>query len=388
MSVALAYGLGPAGSAPLDSHIVREGQYWVRTISGAIDPSATGRLLVETVGAIAMRGDNSNRISYTFKARVKASDQSAAEAVLRRFQVRSGSQAGAAYLVLQGAPGISEDLELSVSTPRALRQVTVSTRGGSVQASRLDGDLDARTGGGAITVDEIQGSAEIQTGGGDIQVGSVGRALRCFSGGGTIRVQKAGGESWLETAGGEIFVHQAMAPVHAAAGGGNIRIDRVSGPVFASTAGGLIQVQQADGAVTAENSGGAIQVNAANGVECDSTGGTIRLRNVAGVVRASTNAGSILAELVPSRRMQDSTLSTRGGDITVLIPSNVPVTVLARNASGGTAGRIVSEFPQIHVRADAQPAGMPVVAEGSLDGGGPVLHVNVVGGMIYLRRKQ
>lgn len=388
MSVALAYGLGPAGSAQSDTHIVREGQYWVRTISGVINPSAATSLRVETVGAVAMRGDSSDRITYAFRARVKAGDQSAAEAMLRHFQVRSGIEAGSAYLVVQGGAAMSDESELSLSAPRALRQVTVSTRSGNVQASGLNGELDARTRGGHITVDEIQGSANIQTGGGDIQVGSVGGALRCFSGGGTIHVQKAGGESWLETAGGEIFVHQAMAPVHAAAGGGNIRIDRVSGPVFASTAGGLIQVEQADGAVTAENSGGAIQVNAANGVECDSTGGTIRLRNVAGVVRASTNAGSILAELLPGRRMQDSTLSTRAGDITVLIPSNVPVTVLAKNASGGTAGRIVSEFPEIPVRAGAQSAGMPVVAEGSLDGGGPVLHINVVGGTIYLRRKQ
>lgn len=386
--MALTYGLGASAGPQGDSRIAREGQYWVRTITGAMTLSPAARLRVETVGAVILQGDDSKRVAYTFKARVKAGDQSAAEAMLRRFQVNVGTQSAGAYVIVQGGGMLSEDSELSVSAPRGLRQASVMTRGGSVQAAGLDGELDARSAGGPITVDNIRGPADIQTGGGNIQVGSVGGALRCFSGGGTIRVQNAGGESWIETVGGEIFVHQAMATVHAAAGGGNIRIDRASGPVFASTAGGLIQVQEADGAVTAQSSGGAIQLNAANGVECDSTGGAIRLRNVAGVVHASTNAGSILAELVPGHRLQDSTLSTRAGDITVLIPSNVPVTVEARNTSGGAAGRIVSEFPEIHVRADTKSAGLPAMAEGSLDGGGPVLHINVVGGTIYLRRKQ
>ena len=135
--------------------------------------------------------------------------------------------------------------------------------------------------------------------------------------------------------GGRSSVHQAMAPVHATARG-NIRIDRVAGPVFASTAGGLIEVQQADGTVTAESSGGAIQVNAANGVQCDSAGGAIRLRNVVGPLHASTNAGSILAELLTGHRIQDSVLSTHAGDITVLIPSNFAVTVVAMNGSSGS----------------------------------------------------
>jgi DUF4097 and DUF4098 domain-containing protein YvlB len=203
-----------------------------------------------------------------------------------------------------------------------------------------------------------------------------------------IRVQSAGAESWFETAGGEILVHQVAGTVHASTAGGNIRIDRASGAVFARTAGGLIQVQQADGAVTAESSGGAIQVNAAKGVRCDSSGGAIRLRNVAGALRASTTAGSILAELLTGNRIQDSTLSTNAGDITVFISSNLPLTVLARNESGGTAGRIISDFPEIRVRGAGQSGGSPALAEGALNGGGPVLHVNVIGGTIYLRRQK
>jgi hypothetical protein len=179
-----------------------------------------------------------------------------------------------------------------------------------------------------------------------------------------------------------------MGPVHAATAGGNIRVDRALSTVFARTAAGLIQVQQADGAVTAESYGGAIQVNAANGVQCDSTGGPIRLRNVGGPLRASTASGSILAELLSGNRIENSTLSTNAGDITVFIASNLPLTVAARNESMGALGRIISDFPEIHVRPASQAGASPVVGEGALNGGGPVLHINVVGGTIYLRRQK
>jgi len=177
--------------------------------------------------------------------------------------------------------------------------------------------------------------------------------------------------------------------VQATTGGGNIRIERAASTVVARTAGGLIQVQQAGGPVTAESCGVTIQVNSSNGVRCESAGGAIRLRNVAGAVHAFANSGSIMAELVSEgsvsgHGMADSILSTNAGDITVLIPSNLALTIQAINESGGS-GRINSDFPQIRAQAASQRGG-PLVAEGALNGGGPLLRVNVTGGTIYLRR--
>jgi len=346
------------------------------------------RFRLDTVGSVVLHGEAGDRAVYALKARVRAKDARDAEALLRQFDVRTKTQGPWGYLTVAPSRRISEAPELSLTVPRRLRQILVETRGGDVQASNLDGEIEARSAGGQINVDGIKGRCELRTGGGDIQVGSVGGSVRCYSGGGIIRVQSAGGESWFETAGGEIFIHQSSGPVHAATAGGNIRIDRALAAVFARTAAGLIQVQQADGTVTAESYGGAIQVNAANGVRCDSAGGPIRLRNVAGPLRASTAAGSILAELLPGNRIEDSTLSTNAGDITVFIASNLPVTVAARNDSAGTLARIISDFPEIHVKALSQPGSSRVVADGALNGGGPVLRINVVGGTIYLRRQK
>jgi hypothetical protein len=384
ISIVCVAAMSPGASA----QITREGRYWVETINGVATASPLDRFRLDTVGNVVLQGDNGEKVTYRLKLRVRARDAQEAQALLREFEVRPRSQNGFLRLTVTPPANISEGPELSVTVPRSLQQVWVETRGGNVQATDLDGELQARSAAGRMLVDRIRGKAEVRTGGGDIQVGEVGGAVRCYSGAGVIRVQSAGGESWLDTAGGEVFVHQAMGPVHASTAGGNIRIERASNTVFARTAAGLIEVQQADGAVTAESSAGAIQVNAANGVRCESASGTIRLRNVWGALRASTAAGSIMAELLSGNRIQDSTLSTNAGDITVFIASNIPLTVLARNDSGGATGRIISDFKEIRVKAGSEPGASPVMAEGALNGGGPVLRINVNGGTIYLRRQK
>ncbi len=373
--------------------ITREGRYWVQTINGVANATAMDRFRLDTVGSVVLQGDSSDKVTYKLKLRVKAKDAQEAEAVLREFEVRSKTMNGWLRVIVTppsniSASNISEGPELTLSVPRSLQQVWIETRGGNVQANDLDGELEARSAAGRVVVDRIKGRAQIRTGGGDIQVGDVGGTVRCYSGAGVIRVQSAGGESWFDTAGGEVFVHHAMGPVHASTAGGNIRIERASSTVFARTAAGLIEVQQADGTVTAESSAGGIQVNSANGVRCESSAGTIRLRNVGGTLRASTAVGSILAELLSGNRIQDSTFSTNAGDITVFIASTVPLTVLARNDSGGATGRIISDFPEIRIKPGSQPGASPVLAEGALNGGGPVLHINVNGGTIYLRRQK
>jgi hypothetical protein len=374
--------------AQTESAITRDGAYWVRTFQGAIDTSSSDRLRVETTGNMTLRGGATEQSTYTLKIRVRAGDAREAEAVLKQVSVKTGTEGGWAYLKVTPPRLGSSGLELTVTGPRALRDVWAETRGGDVQASDWDGDFEARSAGGKIAVDRIRGHSELRTAGGDIEVGNVSGPVRCYSGGGEIQVANAGAAAVLETAGGEIVVHRAEGPVQAVTGGGNIRIERAASTVNARTAGGLIQVQQADGPVVAESSGGAIQVNSAKGVRCESAGGAIRLRNVAGAVHAFANSGSImaeLAELVSGQSIADSILSTNAGDITVLIPSNLALTVRASNESGGS-GRINSDFPQVRARVGGLPGMGPLMAEGALNGGGPLLRVNVTGGTIYLRR--
>jgi len=385
ISFAVALGVAPLVLAQTEGPITQEGRYWARTISGMVAPIPQDHFRLDTVGNVVVRGTSGDKATFQVRIRVRARDAREAEAMFREFDATPRMQGGWFRMNVTAPSRTVEPPELQMAIPRSMQQVWIETRAGNVEAQDLDGEVEARSAAGQVVLDGIKGKCGIRTGGGDIQIGTVGGGVRAYSGAGVIRVQSTGGESWFDTAGGEIFVHQAAGPVHAATAGGNIRIDRASGAVFARTAAGLIEVQQADGIVTAESSGGAIQVNSANGVHCDSTGGAIRLRNVAGPLRASTAMGSIMAELLSGNRIQDSTLSTNAGDITVLISSKIPLTVQARNESAG--GRIISEFPEIPSKG-GQIGFTPVVAQGALNGGGPVLHIVVIDGTIYLRRQK
>ncbi len=164
---------------------------------------------------------------------------------------------------------------------------------------------------------------------------------------------------------------------------GNIRVGKAASSVEAHSAAGVIQIGSAAGAVTADTRGGWIQVGSARGVRAESELGTVRVKSVSGPMSVSTAVGSIFAELVSGARLENSTLAAGQGDITVLIPSNVPVTIMARNDSNGM-GRIVSDFPEVHVSPGLLQS--PVSAQGAINGGGAVLFVNAGAGVIYLRK--
>jgi hypothetical protein len=125
-----------------------------------------------------------------------------------------------------------------------------------------------------------------------------------------------------------------------------------------------------------------VQVGAAAGVHCESHSGGIRVSNIAGAMRVSTSAGSIFASML-NGRLGDSFLATGNGDITVMIPSNVGVNIRAVNAMTDNLRRIVSDFRQVQTRF----RGAMLVAEGSVNGGGPLLQINGTGGTIFIKRQ-
>ncbi len=365
---------------------VRDGDHFVQTTTGTATVEPGGRLKVIAPGAVVVRGQDRAGLSYSFKLRAKTRSVDEARRLLRPPVVRTFSKDGWTVMkvVAENADEGRSDLELTV--PKSLRDFAAVTPCGSVEAYDIEGSVNLDTAAGKVQLDRIGQNAVARTGGGPVRVGKVNGAVRCLSGGGVIQVDRAGGEVWCETAGGEIFVTEAAGPLHATTAGGNIQIGRAMSTVTARSNGGLIEVEQAGGIVMAQTDGGSIQVGASRGVQCESAAGAIRVKSVGGPLRAYTAAGSIMAELMPGVRLEDSTLNAGSGDITVFIPSNVVVSVQAWSQSPGGRGRIVSDFPEIRVRADASRQ-QPARAEGALNGGGPVLRITASGN-IYLRRQR
>jgi DUF4097 and DUF4098 domain-containing protein YvlB len=355
----------------------REGDLWVRTWNGSAP--AAPRLRVNAHGPVTLEGGVSSNLSYRMKVGVKARTAAEALGILKQYAVRVAPQGD--WLVLT-TPGGAAMSAVWVKAPR-LTAASVSTSDGAIEVRGIDGVLDVDTRGGDLYVDQVRGNCRLFTGGGNVRVGQVDGSLNCASGAaGNITVGTVRGEAVLSTEGGDVVAAEVGGPVRAETRGGGIHIRKAGGAVTATTGGGRIIVDQAGGVVTARNMAGPVQVGAAAGVQCESGLGGVRLSNISGSMQVSTMMGSILADLL-GNKPADSFLATGSGDITVLIPSNVGVMIRAENEMADTMRRIISEFPGIPVRRQ----GMQIVAEGPVNGGGPLLRISATAGTIFIKRQ-
>ena len=344
------------------------------TVTG--NAPAAAQLRIEAGGPVTLESGASTAIAYTAQAAVSARTDDEARALLARRGVRAASQGE--WAVLSTASGVT----LTVKTPR-MTAVAISRSGGPVGACGIAGTLEVRSLGGEIAADQIGGYCDLITGGGDIRVGRVESGLHCVTGAGRITVDSARGETVLASDGGDIEARDLGGPVSAQTAAGAIRIGNAGGSVVAVTGGGQIVIGKAGGVVTARSMAGRILVGGAAGLHCESGSGGIQAIDISGPLLVSTQWGNIFASLLGGA-LEESALSTGNGDVTVSIPSNVGVTIRAENDMADTIRRIVSEFPGIPVRM----RGMRVVAEGAVNGGGPVLRISDMGGTIFIRRQQ
>ena len=375
----LASAVLAAGCLAQNSAVSREGPYWVETTAGVAALDAAGVLQVTTPGPVVLEGESRGNLSYVLRKRVRARDAAEAKLRLGKMAVKEVRAGGGLTLnvIVPAASGARASLRLAV--PRTLREVAVESAGDTLEAANLDGAFRADSSGGRIHLDRIQGDVVVRTGGGIVRLGKMGGNVLCFSGGGAIVADSIGGEAGLNTAGGEISVRWVKGLVRAVTSGGNIRIERAERGVTATVGSGLIDIMQAGGPVVAHTETGSIKVRSAGDIECQAESGAIQLIDVFGGVRASTRSGSIVADLA-GKPMQDSAFSTAAGDITVLIPSNLAVTVETIGSYPGVP-RVISDFREMRPR-DGQNE-----MQGAINGGGPRLRLTA-SGTIYLRRQK
>ena len=379
--VLVALALTSAVWAEEESKLVRQGEFWVQTITGSEAVASGGRIRVSTQGSMTVRGVPEAQAQYTVTKRVKARREDEARRILRQFVVRIRRQGDVTVMeIAHGGDGWNgADLKLNI--PRGTREAILETHGGAVDAADLNGIVRTQTDGGPIRLDRISGPVTAQTAGGEINLGTVGSWVNLTSAGGPIRAQSIGGDAVLQTGGGDISATEVGGQLRGSTAGGAIHIGRVAGAVSVNTAGGEIEVGSAGGMVIAESGSGEIHIGAAKGVQCETGGGAVRLANVTGALHVSTPVGNVIAQLLTGGVPQESFLTTGMGDITVLIPSNIGIRILAQIES---SGRIVSDFPGVSAGSGRRQR----VAEGDINGGGPLLRLSTAGGTIYIRRQK
>jgi DUF4097 and DUF4098 domain-containing protein YvlB len=370
--------LGLAVLAPANGQQAwrRVGDSWVRVYSGSIP--ATARLRVRGHGPVTVAAGTGREISYSVTVSVIAPSAARAQLAVNQQPIRVETDGDWAVLSTPGGSALST---VVIHAPR-LSGLAIGTTNGAVDAKNIDGSIDVNTGAGEVSCDRIRGDCSLVTGGGDIHVGEVSGSLRCGTKGGHITVKSVRGPAILATDGGDIEALQAGGSVNAQTVAGSVHIGSANGAVDAATGGGEIVVDKSTGIVTARNLGGPVEVGAAAGIRCESHSGGVRVNNITGAMRVTTSAGSIFASVLGSR-WSDSFLSTGNGDITVVIPSNVGVNVRAVNMMTDNVRRIVSDFKQVQTRF----RGSQLVAEGAINGGGPLLQISGMGGTIFIKKQ-
>lgn len=200
-------------------------------------------------------------------------------------------------------------------------------------------------------------------------------ALRTRTGSGSQQIEGVGGEINASTGSGSLNFRSTGGGVRASTGSGSITAETVGGPFHATTGSGSIRASGVGGAITAKTGSGGIDVEqtGSGNVEVSSGSGTVRLRGVRGALRANTASGGVTVE---GELAGDWRLSAASGTVRVSLPPGQGFELDA----GTGSGRIDVAAP-VTISGTVDRRSL----RGSVQGGGPLLHVRTSSGSIHIR---
>ncbi len=377
-----------ASHATTDRVGASSGPRLTQDLNGSVPVHDGERIRFSTeLGSVVVHTQNSGKLDYRIHLETDSS-QNGAEALLKSFTVTARqTEAGVSFEAK--SPGrrwtgrLWATVELNI--PKNVN-LDLSTGGGNIEASEIQGRVTFNTAGGNITAGNISGSAHLETGGGNIVATGVGgEELYASTGGGHIVVGSVAGNATLHTSGGHIRVASIQGTARLDTGGGNITLGHSGAELTASTGGGEIQVGEAAGLVRAKTGGGGIRVVRMFGpTNLETGGGSIYLTQVDSPVKASTSFGGITAWFVaPPKSTGTCDLQSSAGDIVVHLPRELPITIDAQ-VQDGDANRVIIDpaFPLKVIHGDSSTGAHSVRAEGALNGGGELLRLRTVAGNI------
>jgi DUF4097 and DUF4098 domain-containing protein YvlB len=377
----------PLASAQ-QTRVYGDGGNWTQEITGSLAAVKNLKVKVD-IGSVRVEGGSQQGISYVIRNHSYSGSEDRARREFDNYKISVYVHGDTAWIVgdWQGGRPHKFSSDFVVNVPREMDEVKIETEGGNVDTKAITGRVDAQSGGGSIRFDDIGGAINAETGGGSIDVGNVASDVSLHTGGGSIKVNSAKGKIEAESGGGSVTIVSGSQGAVLETGGGSIQVERCAGKVKASTGGGSIELGDIGGPAEMETGGGSIRLGSAKGpVRAETGGGTIELNGVPSA-RAETGAGGITAKFVAANgEHHDSELETSAGDITVYLAPNVNLSVRA-SIEVANGHNIRSDFPDIRVTTEGGDYGpKTVTAEGSLNGGGPVLKVRTTTGDIAFRR--
>jgi hypothetical protein len=334
----------------------------------------------------------------------------------------SGARLTSKLLTRYGNTSTSHHFDIRV--PRRYN-IHVSSSGGGINISGVDGSFSGSTGGGDIRIQNANGRASITTGGGNIRVSSSNLSGSVSTGGGTVVIQdvrggltgssgssatiyaNADGRSSTTSIGigrgrrrgvdiyddGSITVSGPSASITIDDRTGEVR--DASGRVLIRKNGGDIRVAEALNGADVRTAGGDIAIGSSAGeVIAHTGGGSIRIGPIRGSAEAHTGAGNVTIDFT-GIRSPSADVSSGSGKVVIELPSDFTgmlnlETAYTENRRGAT--RIRSDWPLsiTETRDWDDRQGTPrryVRARQSIGGGEGEISVHTVNGDIEIRKR-
>lgn len=137
----------------------------------------------------------------------------------------------------------------------------VSTSGGGISLTRLNGNIKFRTSGGGLELTDLDGNIKGSTSGGGIDLDNCDNFVDVRTSGGGIEAVNCDGDIKLSTSGGGISLAKMTGNIDARTSGGGISAEYMEGEFNASTSGGGISLNHIMANVKARTSAGSINAN-------------------------------------------------------------------------------------------------------------------------------
>ena len=349
----------------------------------------------------------------------------------------AGARLESDYSVRGNSQSSREAFQINV--PRKYN-VRISSAGGGLSITGVDGTFTGQTGGGEIDIQKANGEVDIRTGGGEVHVSDSRLDGTVSTGGGVVRIEgNAGnlnGESgsgpviYTKSGGTSIRHENGVTVVGVGTGDNSVSVRRGSGSgsgtsissssgtgsggtttnyisdgvgrssgfgasgIRMNSAGGGISLRAAPDGARVTTGGGPIRIGPSGGEVYASTGGgSIDIGPATGSVEAHTGAGDVRIELKGAGGHSVDVTSGKG-EVVLVLPRDLNATLELESAYTNNLGhktRILSEVP-LHTTETADwdaSEGTPrryVRARQTVGSGGPVIRVRTVNGNVVINR--
>ena len=220
----------------------------------------------------------------------------------------------------------SLSISFKIYVPKEV-STNLTTSGGSIKLSNLNGEQNFSTSGGSLNLDQLNGLVKGRTSGGSIKVSNSKSNIDLRTSGGGITAADCQGTISLSTSGGSLHLANLNGTINARTSGGGITGDHISGELITGTSGGSINLTEMACSLETSTSAGSTHV------QMEKLGKYIKINGSVGHVDLQIPSGKGLDLDLHGNRISTNVTSNFNGEkddsrmVGKLNGGGIPVTV-------------------------------------------------------------